>query len=221
MLSSRENPALPAAGGPGPEGPLSTGQTTPWGPLFGAERLSPPSGSSAPLKISFSPLRALLPRDTGSQAALCCTVREARQPPRAQTLVFLFSASCRPTWRNPAQQAQGPFICARCHSAVFKVIHAVVVMSLRSLIYGIAHRQWLIAIMRALTDFHTTCWCLLLFRLLCYASAYVWFQTNAFLRCGPWKTGMSPHLVPGLKAEPPENGECMAIPWGGSLGSSA
>ena len=39
----------------------------------------------------------------------------------------------------------------------YSVIHAVVVMNLRSLIYNIAHRQWLITITRALIDFHTTC----------------------------------------------------------------
>ena len=112
-------PFLPR-GGPSPEGDPSTRQTTQWGPLFGAERLSPQSGSSAPLKISFSLLRALLPQDVGLQAALHCTAGKPRQPPRAQTPAFLSSASCRPARRHPAQQAQCVFICARCRSAVFR-----------------------------------------------------------------------------------------------------
>lgn len=151
------NAGLPSKSWPNLDGDPSTGQTTQQGPLFGVEQLSPQSGSSAPLKIRFSLLRALLPWDVGLQAVLHCTAGKPRQPPRVQTPVFLFSASCRPTRRHPAQQAHSLFICAHCRSAVFKVIHAVVVMSLHSLIYNIVRGQWLITITRALIDFHTTC----------------------------------------------------------------
>lgn len=65
-------------------------------------------------------------------------------------------------------------------------------------------------------------WWLLQFipHLFCYVSAHIWLQTNAFLRCGPWKTGMNPCSVPGLRAEPLENGEHMALPFVNSLENS-
>lgn len=170
-----ENPSLPVSGSP--EGDLRTGKNKQLGPLFGAEWLRHQFQSSDPLKISFSLLRALFPRDVGLQAVLHCTAGKLRQPPCAQTFVVLSSANCGPTRRHPAQQAQCLFICACC-SAVFTVTHAVTFRSLCALIYSIAHGQWLITIMRALIDFCTTCWWLLLFisHLFSYASARIWFQ---------------------------------------------
>lgn len=146
-----ENPSLPASGSP--EGDLSTCKNTLWGPLFSAEQQRHQSQTSDPLKISFCLLRTLLLQDVRLQAVLHCTAGKLRQPPSIQTFMFFSSGNGRPTKRHPAQQAQCLFICACCCSAVFKVAHAVVVRSLCTLIYSIAYGQWLIIIIRALTDF--------------------------------------------------------------------
>jgi len=117
---------------------------------------------------------------------------------QGRCLAFRYSWFCSLLIADPQGDTQCSelsafFLCACCHSAVLKVIHAAVVMSLCSRIYSIAHGLWLITITRALTDFRTTRWWLLLMpHLFCYASAHIWFQTNTFLRCGPWQTGRNP-----------------------------
>lgn len=105
------------------------------------------------------------------------------------------SCFCSVLTEDPQGDAQhsklSAFLFVHIVAQHYSVTHAVVVMSLRSLIYSIAHGQWLITITRALIDFCTTCWWLLLF--IAHLSPHLISS-----KCLSWvwalETGMNPRL---------------------------